>query len=242
MKYFLTYRTLLRRVCVVIHQAGTDFHHQIGSAIWHHLILTCTESSPPNTSQAQQQHKPRHIPSRLTPRSPLKYNVGSEVSNVQTPYYRIGGEMTQKPLEVIAGAPDRPLVIGDITIPCYVLENSDRVITQRGLYDALGISRGGTRKSTGAQIEEQDSNNPKNNLQNEQNLVELPRFAQQNWLYPYIRGKLLLALKSPISFYRPPNRTVSYGFSARILTRICRAIIQANNDGATTARQLNLVR
>ena len=29
--------------------------------------------------------------------------------------------MSKKPLKVIAGAPDRPLVIGDIEIPCYVV-------------------------------------------------------------------------------------------------------------------------
>ena len=30
-------------------------------------------------------------------------------------------------LKVIAGAPDRPLVIGDIEIPCYVLEGEQRL-------------------------------------------------------------------------------------------------------------------
>ncbi len=29
----------------------------------------------------------------------------------------------QQPLKVIAGTPDTPLVIGDIQIPCYVLED-----------------------------------------------------------------------------------------------------------------------
>ena len=33
--------------------------------------------------------------------------------------------MSQKLLKVIAGAPDHPLTIGDIEIPCYVLEVSD---------------------------------------------------------------------------------------------------------------------
>ena len=27
-----------------------------------------------------------------------------------------------EPLKIIAGAPDRPLIIGEIEIPCYVLE------------------------------------------------------------------------------------------------------------------------
>ena len=37
----------------------------------------------------------------------------------------------QKPLKVIAGAPDKPLKIGDIEIDCYVLEGEKRVLSQR---------------------------------------------------------------------------------------------------------------
>ena len=48
--------------------------------------------------------------------------------------------MGNKPLKVIAGAPDRPLVIGDIEIPCYVLEDKTRVLSQRGFLKAIGRS------------------------------------------------------------------------------------------------------
>ena len=48
--------------------------------------------------------------------------------------------MSKKPLKVIAGAPDRPLVIGNIEIPCYVLEDETRVLTQSGILKALGRS------------------------------------------------------------------------------------------------------
>ena len=34
-----------------------------------------------------------------------------------------------KPLKVIAGAPDRPLMIGNIEMPCYVLEDEMRVLS-----------------------------------------------------------------------------------------------------------------
>ena len=150
--------------------------------------------------------------------------------------------MTQKPLEIIAGDPNKPLVISEIEIPCYVLEDKSRVITQRGLYNALGISRGGARKPLGAQTEDEDETIPTDEPQNGQNIVDLPRFAQHNWLSPYIQGELSLALKSPISFYLPSSRIVAYGFPARVLTKICRAILKAHNDGNTTSRQLKLVR
>ena len=41
--------------------------------------------------------------------------------------------MKHKPLKTIAGAVDRPLRIGDIEIPAYVLEGETRVLSQRGL-------------------------------------------------------------------------------------------------------------
>ena len=53
--------------------------------------------------------------------------------------------MRDKPLEVIAGAPDKPLIIGDIKIPCYVLKNKQRVLSQRGLQASLGMSTGGSK-------------------------------------------------------------------------------------------------
>ena len=45
-----------------------------------------------------------------------------------------------EPLKVIAGAPDHPLVIGDIEIPCYVLEGERRVLSQRGLTAGMGLN------------------------------------------------------------------------------------------------------
>ena len=41
------------------------------------------------------------------------------------------------------GAPDRPLKIGDIEIPAYVLADGTRVLAQRGLQGGIGLSLGG---------------------------------------------------------------------------------------------------
>ena len=56
----------------------------------------------------------------------------------------------KKPLKVIAGAPDRPLVIGEIAIPCYVLEGETRVLSQRGLQSSIGLGTGGGTRQIGA--------------------------------------------------------------------------------------------
>ena len=41
------------------------------------------------------------------------------------------------------GALDRPLRIGEIEIPCYVLADGTRVLAQRGLQSGIGLSEGG---------------------------------------------------------------------------------------------------
>lgn len=43
-------------------------------------------------------------------------------------------------LEAIAGAADRPLIIGGAAIPCFVLEDGTRVLVQRGMATAMGMS------------------------------------------------------------------------------------------------------
>jgi hypothetical protein len=49
----------------------------------------------------------------------------------------------------ISGSPDRPLRIGNIEIPCYVLDDKRRVLVQRGLQTGIGMSTSGG--SDGAQ-------------------------------------------------------------------------------------------
>lgn len=41
------------------------------------------------------------------------------------------------------GAPDRPLRIGSVEIPCYVLSDGTRLLAQRGLQSGIGMSEGG---------------------------------------------------------------------------------------------------
>src|SRR5207245_9548005 len=50
------------------------------------------------------------------------------------------------------GSPDRPLRIGEIEIPCYVLDNGKRVITQAGVLTAFSMSPGTATKGGGDRI------------------------------------------------------------------------------------------
>ena len=129
--------------------------------------------------------------------------------------------MSKKPLKVIAGASDRPLIISDVEIPCYVLEDETRVLSQRGVFSGISATRGGPR----SEIEVG---------------AEMPRFASQKWLKPFIPNDLVVALKSPILF-RPSGGQKAYGYPATLLVEICNVILEAHTSGATSYRQAAIV-
>lgn len=122
------------------------------------------------------------------------------------------------------GSPDSPLKIDDVEIDCYVLEDGRRVISQRGMYRGMGFSRGGARDdldagSIGA---------------------EVPRFATQIWIKPFISNDLTLALSQPILF-KLPSGARAYGYPATVLADICDAILEARKAGTTGVRQAGIV-
>jgi len=136
-----------------------------------------------------------------------------------------GAELTSpKAHKVIAGNVDSPLRIGGAEIDCYVLEDETRVLSQRGIFKGLGVTRGGPR----------NENEPSNTG------AEIPRFASQKWLQPYIDSDLEEALKSPV-FFQPPTGHMGYGYPAEILVDVCDAIIEAEKQGATGPRQERIV-
>ena len=129
--------------------------------------------------------------------------------------------MKKNPLKVIAGTTDKPLVINNFKIQCYVLEDETRVLSQRGVFSGLNITSGGSTASRGS-------------------APEMPRFASQKWLKPFISKDLDGALKTPILF-SPPTGGTAYGYPATLLVDICNAIIEADQTGATKPRQTALV-
>ncbi len=123
------------------------------------------------------------------------------------------------------GSADTPLKIGEFEFDCYVLNNSQRVISQRGMFRGLGIARGGSGRDD---ISPVDGGG------------ELPPFATQNWLYSHLSSDLKMALRNPILF-TAPGFPKAYGYPATILPEICDAILAARLAGDTTQRQEGIV-
>ncbi|MCH9052385.1 MAG: P63C domain-containing protein [Proteobacteria bacterium] len=127
--------------------------------------------------------------------------------------------MTQKPLKTIAGATDRPLVIGDIEIPCYVLEGETRVLSQRGLQTGIGMSISGG--SAGEQ--------------------RMPRFVESLSEKGVATKDLTARIRQPIKFIPPGGGRVVHGYEATILADICDAVLAARDiPGALQPQQKHI--
>jgi len=122
--------------------------------------------------------------------------------------------MNNKPLKVIAGAADKPLLVGDIQIGCYVLEDETRVISQTGMASGLGMARASMHARQG-----------------------LPVFLASKTLTPYVSNELVHAMKTPIIFKNPSGGGNAYGYPATILVDICEAVLTAKDAGVLTKQQ-----
>ncbi len=122
--------------------------------------------------------------------------------------------MAKKPLKVIAGAPDKPLVIGSIEIPCYVLEGEQRVLSQRGLTAGIGLNPGAG--------------------------FRMPQFLASKAIKPFVNKRLMPALDDPIVFQNPAGGGNAYGYPAEIIEHIIDAIIDAERVGSLPERYASI--
>jgi hypothetical protein len=113
------------------------------------------------------------------------------------------------------GSSDKPLKIGDIEIPCYVLEDGTRVLSQRGLIAGIGMSSGSTKSGDARQV----------------------AFFDLEAIKPFVVNDLAVVLKSPIKFTPPHGGKPANGYPATILADICETVLAARQAGALPPRQ-----
>jgi len=117
------------------------------------------------------------------------------------------------------------LMLGDLNIPCYVLENGMRVLSNRGITHALGMQHTGYKKGTPNGV--------------------LPRFLNNTFLAPYVSGELAAKIQNPIRFTALQTVNVShpYGIEAHLLSDICEVWLKARDAGVLkTEKQLSVAR
>lgn len=114
--------------------------------------------------------------------------------------------------QVTHGSDDHPLKIGDIEIPCYVLDDETRVLSQRGVIGGLGMSSG----SSGSGARGAD---------------RLSIFLGGKSVSPHVSNELLALTRNPIKFRQANGGGLVYGYPATILADICDVVLAARKAG-----------
>lgn len=122
---------------------------------------------------------------------------------------------------------DGELEIGDLVLPCAVLEDGTRVLSQNGVVRAIG------RKPPGGahyqKVKDADSTG----------IAVLPPFLALEALKPFISQELSESLSNPI-YYTPTNGGRSaYGMEAALLPQVCEVWLKARDAGALRQSHLH---
>lgn len=111
--------------------------------------------------------------------------------------------------------------IGDVLIPCAVLDDGRRVLTQEGLLTAIGRAK----KAAGHQVNQVDN---------------LPPFLSAKNLQPFIGDELA---RSTTAIHFKPLRdggSVANGYPAELLPEICRVFLSARDAKALLPAQRHI--
>lgn len=118
----------------------------------------------------------------------------------------------------IHGSPDHPLRIADIEIPCYVLDDSRRVLIQKGMIDALDMSQGTATKGEGDR---------------------LAKFISTKSVNPFVGQGLSDLIIEPILF-KTPSGSLAYGYEAIALVDLCKAVLRSRREGKLNYQQAHI--
>ena len=117
------------------------------------------------------------------------------------------------------------LKIGNINIPCAVLEDGTRILTEHGLTTAMK-SRSGASKRHKRKAQEEGR-------------APLPVFMASDNLKPFISNELYDGLTEPVKYHL--GKKMAYGFKAELLPQICDVWLQARDAEVLNKQQINKV-
>lgn len=123
--------------------------------------------------------------------------------------------MEDRLLKAIYGSDKTPLILGDVEIPCYVLEDGTRVFSGRGIQRAIGSTA-----TSGAW---------------------LTKFVNDSPITEYLKTGVLEQMNNPIKFQRNAaggSQSSTYGYEVTILIDICDSILEAKKTGKNIDKNL----
>jgi hypothetical protein len=116
------------------------------------------------------------------------------------------------------------VLFGDVEIPCAVLPDGTRLLSERGVTKGLGLKRAGS------------------NWQRENKTgARMPVFLSAENLNPFIDNDLRLALISPVLYKAKSSPgAVSYGVPAKVIPMVCDVWLKARDAGVLKKQQVHV--
>lgn len=102
------------------------------------------------------------------------------------------------------------LKIGALELPCFVLETGQRVLSQRGMVNALGMKLG---------------SNPRLGAD------RLSNFVAGKQIKPFVPERLVVMINSPLRFRHSGGGNEAHGYDANALVDVCEAVLQLRAAG-----------
>lgn len=127
-------------------------------------------------------------------------------------------DMEEVVLQAIHGSQDHPLRIGDIEIPCYIVEDGRRVLVLQGMLTALDMSQGTAGRGSG---------------------TRLSKFIRTKSLQSFVPKELADKINNPLKI-RIPKGGEAYGYEATILADICETVIEARDQHKLNYQQVRI--
>jgi len=117
------------------------------------------------------------------------------------------------------------LKIGDLVLPCAVLPDGTRVISQTGMTTAFVPVTGGRQRQMRKRASDED-------------VGDLPPFLVAGSLKDYIPDNLRALLSKPCKYRDPRGGPIRIGLDATLLPQICEVWLKARDSEALTKIQL----
>ena len=113
------------------------------------------------------------------------------------------------------------LTIGDMVIPCAVLDDGTRLLSQRAFTKAIGAPQGGHAFAQ-RQVD---------------GVAGLPIFLAHNKLKPFIDLELAASLSAPVEFFPKHGGRSAFGIKAQLIPAICDVWLKAREANVLSESQ-----
>jgi hypothetical protein len=120
------------------------------------------------------------------------------------------------------------LTIAELTLQCAVLQDGRRVLSERGVLKALGMSGGGSQFKRGI-IDPSAADG---------DAVRLPMFVANVTLRPFIGNELLALLMQPVLYRSKKGGQLARGLEATLIPKVCEVWLRARDAKVLRANQL----